>query len=143
MVLEFDRLDSDGSVGSNPATINNNEKVGDYKFKYELTGVELQFRDKWDDVADNEDIDWKEYTNQDGDSAYSLSGTWQAIPGIDEQLNTKLVLNASTPFEISRLLEEKEMWYGLLDVYNPNYPCTDIPAPRPERSSALDNIQLE
>ncbi len=130
--LGFDLLNSDGTVGSNPSTINDNEKVGGYKFKYELLGVTLEYRNigDWDETDDGGI--WYDYedfaaTLVDDFSVYKLSGTWQAIPGEDEQINTKLVLNASTPFEISRLLEEKETWYGLLDIYNPNYPCTDVP----------------
>ncbi|NNE76983.1 MAG: hypothetical protein HKN31_07910, partial [Pricia sp.] len=42
--LGFDLLNSDGTVGSNPSTINDNERVGDYEFKYELLGVTLEYR---------------------------------------------------------------------------------------------------
>ncbi len=139
MVLNFDKPmidlgnpDNDTeALGSNPNMNTGYEVVGDYDFKYELLGVTLEYRDSWNETDDGEQ--WTDYSIfaadlvNEGLSEYKLSGTWQAIPGEDDMVNTKLVLNASTPFEISRLLEEKVTWFGLLDVYNPNYPCTDVP----------------
>lgn len=124
LVLNFDKPVIDGSlVGSNPSPITTYEKVGDYEFKYELISVTLQYRDDW--VENVDDGDWENYVPDDDDeSGYALSGYWQAIPSTEEIVNTKLVLNASTPFEISRLLEENDIWFALLDVYSPNYPCT-------------------
>ncbi len=130
-LLGFDRLDNDGSVGSNPVQYADNEKIGDYKFKYDLTGVTLEYRDEWDETDDGGT--WEDYAIfaanlvNEGLSEYKLTGVWQAIPGEDDMANTKLVLNSSTPFEISRLLDEKAIWYGMMDVYNPNYPCISVP----------------
>lgn len=123
LVLKFDKpvIDSD-LVGANPSPIPTYEKVGEYEFKYELKGVTLQYRDDWGEEVN--DSAWEDYVPSNDQSGYALSGYWQAVPSTEEIVNSKLVLNASTPFEISRLIEEEGIWYMLLDVYNPDYPCT-------------------
>ena len=133
MVLNFDKPVTDaGLVGSNPSPVTGIEKVGDYEFKYELLNVTLEYRNSWEDQSVDDGY-WYDYeafaaTLVDDDlSAYRLSGSWQALPSTEEIENTKLVLNASTPFEISRLLEENDLWYSLFDIYHPNYPCNDVP----------------
>ncbi|MCF6154504.1 MAG: hypothetical protein E3K36_04465 [Candidatus Brocadia sp.] len=121
LVLNFDKpVIDNGYIGANPVPLSSNyEKVGDYEFKYELVSVKLEYCDAWDET-DMESGDWKSYIPAVGD--YSLSGFWQIIPGAD-QGNTKLFLNATTPFEISRVLDNSDMWYNTLSVYDPNYPC--------------------
>jgi hypothetical protein len=121
MVLNFDKPVTDiNNFGANPAPASSiYEKVGDYEFKYELINISLDYCDTWDEQA-METGDWKNYISSAGD--YSLSGNWQFIPGT-AQGNTKLFLNASTPFEISRVLSDSDVWYNTLNVYNPNYPC--------------------
>ena len=123
LVLNFDKpvIDS-GLVGANPSIITNYENVGDYEFKYELKSVTLQYRDAWNENVD--DGNWENYVPENNQGDYALTGYWQAIPNTDEIVNTKLVLNASTPFEISRLLEENDIWFNSLSIYNPDYPCT-------------------
>jgi hypothetical protein len=122
LVLNFDKavIDS-GPIGANPAAVNGYETVGDYEFKYELNAVTLQYREEWNETVDDEN--WTDYAPGDDPSDYSLTGYWQAIPDPDGIVNTKLILNASTPFGISRLLDENDRWFTLLDTYNPDYPC--------------------
>ena len=93
-----------------------------YEFKYELKSVTLQYRDAWNENVD--DGAWENYVPENNQGDYALTGYWQAIPSTNEIVNTKLVLNASTPFEISRLLEENDIWFNSLSIYNPDYPCT-------------------
>lgn len=121
LVLNFDKpVIDNGYIGANPVPLSSNyEEVGDYEFKYELVSVKLEYCDVWYET-DMESGDWKSYIPAVGD--YSLSGYWQIIPGAD-QGNTKLILNATTPFEISRVLVNSDMWYNTLRVYDPNYPC--------------------
>jgi len=135
LVLNFDKPVEDlGLVGDNPAPKPANEKVGDYEFKYALKSVVLQYRDSWNETSD--DGNWQDYETfaedqvEEGDDSYKLTGTWQILPSTDGAVNTKLVLNATTPFEISRLLQESDYWFALLDAYNPDYPC----APAPEEA---------
>ena len=123
LVLNFDKPVIDtGLVGANPSIITNYESVGDYEFKYQLKSVTLQYRDAWNENVD--DGAWENYVPENSQGDYSLTGYWQAIPSTNEIVNTKLVLNATTPFEISRLLEENDIWFDSLSIYNPNYPCT-------------------
>jgi len=121
MVLNFDKPVMDSSyVGANPFPAPSTyEQVGDYEFKYELISIKLEFSDEWDQ-QDMDSADWKNYIPTIGD--YDLSGYWQFIPGAN-QGNTKLILNATTPFEISRVLDNSDMWYNTLSVYNSYYPC--------------------
>jgi hypothetical protein len=128
LVLNFDKPVQDvGLVGNNPAPSPPYEKVGNYEFAYALNSVLLEYRDSWTETVD--DGQWNDYEDfaenevEDGETSYSLSGTWQAVPNTEEIVNTKLVLNASTPFEISRVLEEAETWFGLIDIFHPEYPC--------------------
>ena len=67
-----------------------------------------------------DNVEWINYIPTVGD--YELTGNWQFIPGATQN-NTKLFLNATTPFEISRVLSTTDMWYSMLDVYDPGYPC--------------------
>ena len=135
LVLNFDKSVEDlGLVGDNPAPKPPDEKVGDYEFKYALKSVVLQYRDSWIETSD--DGNWDDYETfaedqvEDGEASYKLTGTWQILPSTEGAVNTKLVLNATTPFEISRLLQESDYWFALLDAYNPDYPC----APAPEEA---------
>jgi hypothetical protein len=129
LVLNFDKpVEDTNLVGINPALSPKPETVGDYDFKYSLESVLLEYRDEWDESVD--DGQWSDYEAfaesqvQDGRSAFSLSGTWQIIPDTDKIVNTKLELNACTPFEISRVLQNTESWWGMVDLYHPEYPCT-------------------
>ncbi|MES2732251.1 MAG: hypothetical protein V4714_10895 [Bacteroidota bacterium] len=127
LVLNFDKPMEDLGVGDNPAVKPPDEMVGDYRFAYALKSVTLEYCDDWNESSE---ITWNNYEEfvktqvENGENAYQLSGAWQAIPSTEQIVNTKLVLNASTPFEISRQLESNESWLGLLDVYNPHYPCS-------------------
>ncbi len=122
LTLNFDKSVIDVTmVGANPDVISKYEKVGDYEFKYELKKVTLASRDTWNETSDNNDDDWLDFLGPLGD--YSLTGYWQFIPNTDAVANTKLILNASSPFEISRVLEDDDLWYTMLNVYNPDYPC--------------------
>ncbi len=106
LVLNFDKPVIDSNlVGANPSIITDYESVGEYDFKYELKTVTLQYRDAWNENVD--DGAWENYLPENNQGDYALTGCWQAVPNTDGIVNTKLVLNASTPFEISRLLEEK------------------------------------
>ena len=133
LVLNFDKpVEDAGLVGDNPMPKPPDEEVGDYSFKYALKNVTLQYRDSWNENVD--DGNWDDYETfavgqvQDGQNTYKLSGTWQAIPSPDGIVNTKLVLNATTPFEISRMLQNNDAWLALLNAYNPAYPCQTPPA---------------
>ena len=132
LVLNFDKPVEDlGLVGDNPAPKPPSEKVGDYEFKYALKSAVLQYRDSWNETSD--DGNWDDYEAfaedqvEEGQDSYKLTGTWQILPSTEGAVNTKLVLNATTPFEISRLLQESDYWFALLDAYNPNYPCEPVP----------------
>jgi len=107
-------------IGANPAPAPSTyEQVGDYEFKYELVNITLQCCDAWDE-QDMDKVEWINYIPTVGD--YELTGDWQFIPGATQN-NTKLFLNATTPFEISRVLSTTDMWYSMLEVYDPGYPC--------------------
>lgn len=121
LVLNFDKPVWDKSeITANPPTTSSTyEKVGDYEFSYELRSVTLQYRNSWDETENS--TTWQNYVTDERED-YTFTGYWQIIPGVD-QGNTKLYLNATTPFEISRSLAESDLWYTQLATYNPEFPC--------------------
>lgn len=128
MVLNFDKPMEDASgVGINPSPAPGMEKIGAYEFKYVIKDIVLEYRDNWNEQTT--ESGWLSYEDfvkrqvDDDTGAYALTGSWQIIPGTGVVNNTKLVLNATTPFEISRILESAESWWGMVDLYQPNYPC--------------------
>lgn len=106
-------------VGKNPADPLGAESVGKYQFEYNLKSITLERRRK------------------DGPSTWApvdsstITGEWQAVPGEPPE-NTKLLLWANTPFELSRDLESNEsIIYSTLDGPNwSGYPCNLDVKPR-------------
>jgi hypothetical protein len=132
LVLNFDKAMQDaGLVGDNPSPAPPYEKVGNYEFKYLLNKVTLEYRDQWDETPD--DSGWSDYVSfaehqvEDDQSSYALTGNWQALPNTNSIENTRLMLNASTPYEIARNLANSDVWWSQLDMYNPEYPCNNMP----------------
>jgi hypothetical protein len=131
LVLNFDKpVEDAGQVGDNPEQKPADELVGNYRFKYALKAVTLQYRDLWNEQVD--DGLWEDYQTfansqvDPGNAGYQLSGNWQVIPGSKTLQNTKLILNATTPFEISRLLDDNEYWLAFLNAQEPDYPCGPV-----------------
>ena len=117
VILNFNKEVIDtNNAGGNASTTVGYEDVGDYEFKYELTGLTLEHRNNWSS---------SDATSTSGWSEDDITGSWQATSADGKVNNTVLILNANTPFEISRELENNESWLGTLLTYNSGYPCSD------------------
>lgn len=66
---------------------------------------------------------WKSF--EEAGSDFAFTAAWQALPDPQGMKNTKLVLNATSALEISRLLEDNHVWLQQIALYNPDYPCVD------------------
>lgn len=134
IALNFARPVKDGPmVGGNPAGVPPPEKVGRYKFEYILKSITLERRSK-----DNPDAPWSTVavkSDTDPEAESMLKGMWQVSPGSTNS-NTKLLLWAKTPFDISRTLESNHAWlYSILEPWQkypfnidtePRYSCVDF-----------------
>lgn len=85
------------------------EKVGNYNYKYSLTNLSLE-------EADSSSGPW---TNADD----RLFGAWQMQEGSDGLMNVQLSIGASTPFEKSELLADNQSWLYLMGLTQGEYPC--------------------
>ncbi len=134
LVLNFDKpvKDEAGFPGASNAPAP--EAVGKYDFTFSLTSVRLEYRESWSETSD--DGAWLDYADfassldPDGDR-YEISGFWQADPSAQAGRNTQLVLNATTPFSVARLLDENQTLMAFLGANQPQYPCgQDLEQPR-------------
>ena len=122
LVLNFDKSVRDvGLIGGNNPDVPPIESNGAYEFLYELNDVTLEYSDTWSTTPGN--LSWQLF--EDAGSDYSMAAVWQAMPDANGLKNTKLVINATSSLEISRVLEDNSYWLQLLSLYNPDYPCLD------------------
>ncbi|MEM6767542.1 MAG: hypothetical protein AAF655_21575 [Bacteroidota bacterium] len=124
LAVNFDKSVADLSlICSNTVVIPSIESVGGYEFCYELADIDLSYSPSW--ASNLENLNWQ--SSGDGMSDFSMIASWQAIPDSAEMANTKLLINASTSLEISRLLEDNSTWIYQLGLQNPGYPCIEMP----------------
>lgn len=122
LVLNFDKSVRDTALaGGNNPDVPPIESNGAYEFLYELTDVKLEYSDTWSTTPDT--LSWRLF--EDAGVDYSMAAAWQVVPDADGLKNTKLVINATSSLEISRVLEDNSYWMQLLSLYNPDYPCLD------------------
>src|SRR5688572_24512104 len=122
LILNFDKSVRDTAlIGGNNPDVPPIESSGAYEFLYELTDVTLEYSDTWSTIPDT--LAWTPF--EDAGSDYSMAASWQVVPDADGLKNTKLVINATSSLEISRVLEDNSYWLQLLSLYNPDYPCLD------------------
>jgi len=122
LILNFDKSVVDKNlVGGNNPDVPGVESAGAYEFKYELLNATLEYSDTWSSSPNN--LSWKPF--EDAGSDFALTAAWQALPDPQGMKNTKLILNATSALEISRLLEDNNVWLQQLALYNPDYPCID------------------
>ncbi|AET67190.1 hypothetical protein Desor_1539 [Desulfosporosinus orientis DSM 765] len=96
-VIIFAKPMEDGAwVGDNPQPAPAAEKIGKYNYRYRLLGVTLYKKPKsgGDWAPDNR----------------TVFGKWQAVQDGDQLVNTKLMMWARTPFDISRELDNNSSW---------------------------------
>ncbi|MEM7021539.1 MAG: hypothetical protein AAF637_03000, partial [Pseudomonadota bacterium] len=126
LVLSFDKPVKDEAGFPGAALAPDPEAVGSYDFTYTLKSVRLEYRESWSETSD--DGAWFDYadfaSSLDPDSdGYDVTGFWQADPTAQGSSNAQLVLNATTPFSVARLLDESHMLFAFLDANQPGYPC--------------------
>ena len=122
LVLNFDKSVRDtGLIGGNNPDVPPIESNGGYEFMYELVDVRLDYCASWSTSPHT--LPWQPFEDVGPD--YAFTASWQAAPDANGLKNTKLVVNAISSLEISRLLEDSSIWLQLLSLYNPDYPCLE------------------
>ncbi|MFZ5760359.1 MAG: DUF6603 domain-containing protein [Thermodesulfobacteriota bacterium] len=132
-VLTFSRPIKDIALEyANPRPVPSPERVGDYTFEYRLTKISLHKRPK-----SGPSSSWTLVATSDGESPRPLFGAWQVVTdpvygnwqGDSDSAsptNTKLMLWTTSPFEISRELENNNAWrYSILSSFD-GYPCISV-----------------
>lgn len=122
LILNFDKSVVDaGLIAANNPDVPPLESAGAYEYKYELINVALEYSDTWSTLPQT--LTWRPF--EEAGSDYSLTAAWQAAPDPQGMKNTKLVINAISSLEISRVLADNSVWQQQLSLYNPDYPCPD------------------
>ncbi len=126
LVLNFDKSVSDtNAIGGNLSQSSNIERAGAFEFKYELLDVRLECSDTWNSSPQNNT--WESFEQISPE--YSMVAAWQAIPDSNGLTNTKLLVNALSSLQISRLLQDNTDWINQLSLHHPNYPCIETEEP--------------
>ena len=121
LALNFDKSVIDvNSIGGNNPAVPGIESAGAFEFKYELLDVRLETTDSWNS-SPQQNNSWQNFEQISPE--YKMVAAWQALPEAGAMKNTKLLVNALSSLEISRLLQDNTDWINQLALYQPGYPC--------------------